>query len=94
MRNMIGRIVQRGYNKDKPTCEILGYDNESLKLHLANQFTEGMSWDNYGEWHIDHIIPVSWWISQGVTDPSIINALENLQPLWAADNLSKGAKIE
>ena len=50
-----------------------------------------MSWDNYGEWHIDHIRPVSDFPSE--TPPYVINSLNNLQPLWKIDNLKKGKKM-
>ena len=70
----------------------LGYTQEELIYHIESQFLDGMSWDNRSEWHIDHIKPVSLLIKEGVTDPAIINALSNLQPLWAKDNQSKGAK--
>jgi len=50
-----------------------------------------MCWDNYGDWHIDHIIPVSYFDEN--TPVSVINALSNLQPLWKLDNLSKGKKL-
>ncbi|AFC22715.1 hypothetical protein VchM-138_0036 [Vibrio phage vB_VchM-138] len=92
-RNMIRRMINNGVGKNKPTVDLLGYNHNNLRVHIESQFKDGMTWANYGEWHIDHIVPVSWWISQGIDDPSIINALDNLQPLWAADNLSKGAKI-
>tara|TARA_R110000772_G_C13143657_1_gene424273 strand:+ start:139 stop:792 length:654 start_codon:yes stop_codon:yes gene_type:complete len=69
-----------------------GYTAGQLKNHIEGQFTNGMAWDNRNEWHIDHIKPVSAFIKEGITDPAIINALSNLQPLWAKDNLSKGAK--
>jgi len=68
------------------------YTALELKTHLEQQFQVGMTWDNYGEWHIDHIKPVSAFISEGITDISIINELTNLQPLWAVDNITKGAK--
>lgn len=71
---------------------ILGYDKVTLKNHIQSLFKEGMSWLNYGEWHIDHIKPIKQFILEGETDPKIINALSNLQPLWAKENLSKGAK--
>ncbi len=47
-----------------------------------------MTWENHGEWHIDHIIPISW----GKTESEVIelNHYTNFQPLWAKDNLSKG----
>lgn len=72
--------------------ELVGYTAAELRNHLQAQFKDGMSWDNYGEWHIDHIKPIKAFIDEGVTDPAIINALDNLQPLWASENLSKGAR--
>jgi hypothetical protein len=47
-----------------------------------------MSWDNYGEWHLDHKTPVSW----ATTEEEIyeLNKYTNFQPLWQFDNLSKG----
>jgi hypothetical protein len=46
-----------------------------------------MSWENWDEWHIDHIIPISKFEKE--TDPKIVNSLSNLQPLWASDNIRK-----
>lgn len=93
-RNMLKRVLRAAKQKKRGgTYEILGYTREELMEHLESLFLEGMSWDNYGEWHIDHIRPVSTLVSEGVTDPSIINALYNLQPLWASDNLAKSNKL-
>lgn len=68
--------------------EILGIDFEGFKLYIENLFIEGMTWENFGKWHLDHKIPISW----GKTEDEIIrlNHYTNLQPLWAEDNLSKG----
>jgi hypothetical protein len=54
-------------------------------------FTEGMCWENQGEWHLDHIIP----ISSAQTEEEIfkLNHYSNFQPLWAEDNIKKGNKI-
>jgi len=94
MRNMVGRVLTRTYeSKIVRTVELLGYTSDDLMTHIEKQFKDGMSWDNYGEWHIDHIVPVSTMINSGVTDPAIINSLDNLQPLWAFDNLSKGNRF-
>jgi hypothetical protein len=94
-RNMLKRVLRKG-NKPKHggSYEILGYSHNELMNHLESQFTEGMSWDNYGDWHIDHIIPVSWFIKMGETSPSVINDLSNLRPMWAEDNLKKSASID
>ena len=67
--------------KYRSTFDILGYTLEELMEHLESLFTDGMTWDNYGEWHIDHIKPISSFKND--TKPSIVNSLNNLQPLWA-----------
>ena len=76
--------------KDK-TFEIVGCTPVFLKMHLENQFIDGMGWDNRGEWHIDHIIP----LSSAKTEDEIYKLCHytNLQPLWAEDNLKKSNKI-
>ena len=50
-----------------------------------------MTWENYGDWHLDHKIPISW-----ATDESDIirlNHYTNFQPMWAFDNQSKSNKF-
>lgn len=94
IRSSLKRIINNWKNGRKKKEDLVGYTFEQLKQRLEFQFKCGMSWENYGEWHIDHKKPISRFIEQGVTDPKIINALSNLQPLWASDNLSKGAKFE
>lgn len=89
IRNCLHRCRLNNSNKD-----VIGYTAEQLRDHITSLFFEGMSWDNYGEWHIDHIKPIKAFIDEGVTDPAIINALDNLQPLWASENMSKGAKYD
>lgn len=94
MSGMVRRICNlTGKKKKLKTLGYLGYTIVELKEHLESLFLDGMTWENHGEWHIDHIVPVSWWLKEGVTDPSCINALINLQPLWAKDNLAKSDKI-
>ena len=94
-RNYI-RIILTKTRTEKlcKTESLLGYKYEDLISHIQRQFTKGMSWDNYGEWHIDHIIPISHMIKTGVTSPSEINALPNLRPIWASENLNKRDKLE
>lgn len=75
--------------------DILSYSLGELMIHLERQFKEGMSWDNYGKWHIDHIRPNNSFTYKSIDDPAFREcwALNNLQPLWASENISKGAKI-
>ena len=70
----------------------MGYSPTDLKLHIESLFIDNMTWDNYGEWHIDHIKPISKF--EKTDDTSIVNSLENLRPLWAIDNLKKSNKYE
>ena len=74
--------------KNKRTSEILGYTHEELKFNLESKLKDGMTWENYGKWEIDHIKPVSAFDIIN-THSSIINALDNLQPLWKEENIKK-----
>ena len=73
---------------------------EELKIHLESQFTEGMSWDNYGKgvgkWSIDHVVPDSFFNYKKMGDDSFKKSwsLDNLQPMWDVDNCAKGNKLE
>jgi hypothetical protein len=84
-------LKNKNYIKSKRTLEMLGCDLHTAKAHLEKQFTKGMTWDNQGKWHIDHIIPCT----SAKTEEELIKLFHytNLQPLWAFDNLSKGKKI-
>lgn len=75
--------------------ELVEFNASELIEHLEKQFTPGMSWDNYGEWHIDHIIPIAVWNYTSAEDKEfkLCWSLSNLQPLWASDNQSKGKKV-
>lgn len=71
-----------------------GYSALDLKLHLEKQFTKGMSWENIGDWHIDHIVPLSSFKFLSTDDQSFKAAwaLSNLRPCWAKENLAKNNK--
>ena len=89
IRNRINFGFKRnGYKKESKTYEILGCSYDEFKVYLENKFSDGMNWSNQGDWHLDHIIP----ISSGKTEEDIIrlNHHTNFQPLWAIDNLLKG----
>ena len=74
---------------------LVDYNLSKLKRHIQKQFVGGMSWDNYGEWELDHIIPVSAFAFTSKDDIDFKRcwALKNLRPLWRKDNRSKGNKI-
>lgn len=94
-RKMVARVLANTEKtKRGRTYETLGYNKQDFVRHIESLFQDGMTWDNHGEWHIDHIIPVSELVKSGVTDPSKINALANLRPIWAHENHAKHAKFE
>jgi hypothetical protein len=80
----------KGYSKNSKTQEILGCEFSVFKKYIEDQFKENMSWENFGEWHLDHKTPISW----AETEERVyeLNHYTNFQPLWAKDNLIKGNK--
>ena len=97
--NIRGRIKAglkaKRANRNLRTPEYLGCSFKYLRHYIESQFTEGMSWDNYGVhgWHIDHIIPCASFDLTDIEQQKQCFHYTNLQPLWAKDNLSKGARI-
>ncbi len=75
---------------------LVNYNLLDLMAHLENKFKPNMSWDNYGKWHVDHIIPISLWKFNSYNDREFSQAwsLANLQPLWGVENLSKSNRTE
>lgn len=89
-------LKERNVAKYRSTFELLEYSLEELIIHLEKKFTEGMSWENYGEWHVDHKIPMSKFNFTTTEDIEfkLCWSLDNLQPLWELENLSKGNRIK
>ena len=84
-------IKKNNISKSNSTIELIGCSSEEIKVLLERKFTGGMSWDNYGKWHIDHKIPLS--SAKNQEELYKLCHFTNLQPMWASDNLIKGAKI-
>lgn len=89
------RLAIKNNQKAGHTVELLGCSIDQLKQHLESQFTENMSWDNYGQfgWHIDHIIPCYYYDLSDPVEQKQCFHYTNLQPLWWNDNLEKGKKL-
>lgn len=91
--NQIQRIMRKMKLRKGATAEqILGYTRLQLRQHLEAQFRDGMSWES-GGFHVDHIKPVAAFIREGVTNPAVIHALDNLQVLTPRENLTKSDKF-
>lgn len=91
LRTRIYKLV-KGFVKAGSAIKDLGCSVTELRIHLESKFQPGMTWDNYGQWHIDHIFPLSKADLSNRDDFLKVNHYSNLQPLWAADNIRKGAK--
>jgi hypothetical protein len=90
------RASLRGEKRGRKWEALVGYTLETLASHLERQFVNGMSWENYGKWHIDHVIPRRSFL---ITSPDCPEfkacwALSNLRPVWAAENLRKQGRRE
>ncbi len=92
MRNRILFYLKKNdIRKNNTTFELVGCTPQELKIYLEQKFNSGMSWDNQGKWHIDHIIPLS--SAKNEEELYKLCRFTNLQPMWASDNIKKGAKI-
>lgn len=94
LRARVGRIFRiNGYTKKSRTHEILGCDYEFFVKHIESQFTEGMTWEKMGsQIHIDHKIPIA--SAKSEEELLKLNHYTNLRPLWAEDNMKKGARLD
>lgn len=88
-------LKESNVEKNKHYFDILQYTPEELIVHLELQFKDSMNWDNYGFWHVDHKLPITHFNIQEMGDEEFMKcwSLENLQPMWAEDNLRKSNKI-
>lgn len=85
---------KRHKNSAGSTMELLGCSIDFFRENIENQFQAGMSWDNYGMWHLDHRKPLSKFNLLNQTELQQAMHYTNYQPLWAADNWSKGNRYE
>jgi len=87
--NIYASLKVKSVKKLNRTNEYLGCTIQEFKDYMEKLFSEGMSWDNHGKWHIDHIRPISWF--DLTKEEEIFKAFNytNCQPLWAKDNMRK-----
>jgi hypothetical protein len=92
LRIRINQFIKSSeYSKSNSMLNIIGCTPQELKLYLESKFKDGMSWENYGEWHIDHIIPLAF--AENINELYNLNYYLNLQPMWRLENLKKGQKL-
>uniref|UniRef100_A0A6C0C381 HNH endonuclease n=1 Tax=viral metagenome TaxID=1070528 RepID=A0A6C0C381_9ZZZZ len=98
IHNMRGRLRKavKGYgDKYDTTMNLVGCNSTKLREYLEAKFTEGMTWENYGQgWHVDHIKPCCSFDLTSEEEQKKCFHYSNLQPLWAEDNLKKGGSYQ
>ena len=92
-RRIYMAIRNNNIKKTNKMIDLLGCTYLELKHHIESKFTDGMSWDLVmsGKIHLDHIIPLSF--SKNEDNLKKLCHFENLQPLWAEENIRKSNKI-
>jgi hypothetical protein len=90
----IRKHIEQG-SKSRRRWELLvGYTIDDLRAHIERMFLRWMTWDNMGEWHIDHIVPQCEFKFSVPDDPDFKAcwALSNLRPMWGSDNCKKAGR--
>ena len=101
LRLYMGRGIYRALKENKEGAHwqtLVEYSLYDLRQHLESLFQKGMTWENQGKWHIDHVVPIFAFNQEELKNPNsqafkMCWALENLQPLWAIDNFRKGNRL-
>jgi hypothetical protein len=88
------RLKNYSKNNKKHTMEYVGCNLDTLKEHIEKQFNDGMTWENQGKWHIDHIRPCASFNLDKENERHMCFHYTNLQPLWAFDNISKSSSYD
>ena len=92
LRNRIHAVLHGTY-KSQRTMKLLGCSMEYFLKYMESRFIGGMTWENMGEWHIDHIRPCASFDLSIPEQQRMCFHHTNLQPLWEIDNLTKGAQF-
>jgi hypothetical protein len=94
LRSRIWRSVQVcGGKKSCSTEQLIGTSVDHFMSWISSQFVEGMCWENYGEWHLDHIIPCAAFDLTQRQQQLVAFHYQNLRPLWGHENIRKGKRV-
>jgi hypothetical protein len=92
LRSRVGMALKRK-NKSAKTMKLLGCSYMHLQDYLTMRFQPGMTWENYGKWHADHMMPCASFDLEDPEQQRQCFHYTNLQPMWASENISKKDKI-
>jgi len=90
LRETLGKPIRRD-----EIWKLLGYTYDDFITHIEQRFLPGMTWQNHGQWELDHIVPISAFHIKSPDDPEFRKcwSLHNIQPMWKAEHKRKGAKL-
>jgi len=88
IRQSLNRYSQTKTISGKRTTNLLGCSIDEFKIYIEKLFTKGMSWNNYGEWQIDHIKPCASFDLTDSEQQKECFHYNNLQPLWATTEIA------
>lgn len=95
-KNVTGRVrnaIKTQLHWFETTEQLLGCTLVEYRKYIENLFKSGMSWDNWGQWSIDHIYPLSKF---QLCDPlQRLKAFhyQNTRPVWTVENLQKSCRV-
>lgn len=93
LRSRLYKAIKNNYKSGSAVID-LGCSIAEFRLMMEFQFTDDMTWENWGTvWHLDHIIPLSFFNLEDVAEFKVAVHYSNLQPLMVADNLKKGSSL-
>lgn len=90
LRRRIRKVITHGV-KAGSSLELLGCSEQEFKRHIENQFELGMTWENYGRWHLDHIKPCAAFDLTTERGQKECFNFSNYRPMWSLDNIRKGS---
>ena len=93
LRSRLNEVLRSKVKKSASTMELVGCSISYLRFHLEKKFEDGMNWDNYGVWHLDHIIPCARFDLSDPEQQKICFHYTNLQPIWGEHNVRKGSRL-
>jgi len=91
--NLARRVARLVKNREYSHMQLIGCKSEELKKYLSERFTDGMTFENYGNWEVDHIMPISSFNLSNESELKKCFNFTNLQPLWKIDNRKKSNKM-
>jgi hypothetical protein len=92
LRARLGMAL-KGKVKSAKTMKLLGCSYSHAQNHLEKQFLPGMTWENHGTWHVDHMMPCNSFDLEDPEQQRRCFHYTNLQPMWGKENMSKQDKI-